>query len=293
MTDNTYTYADGKSTKDLASYQGVRGAEVKAIATNLQGSTPISQVHQDFVLVRPAKDRKTNSVDNTIQFLHAIDMIEKPSERVVEPIDDQPFSAYPFEVRVLHHLKQQQDAQDHFARIQEVTIDKERNKEVRLYDKGNLKEDLEREADDYPFDWTVEKVEMWYNLMAPMGLISIRDNQEVGTSPCPALIYDLLDGFEREENSNSIREALDWIEEHFFACFASRGGVPRVHLGISDTMKTMINDDVLTLKTPSDATYEIKLPATEADRVSRFELSERPDKPAYRYPLEYDEVVMV
>ncbi|MCU4717581.1 hypothetical protein [Halapricum hydrolyticum] len=288
MTDDIYTYADGKSTKDLASYQGVRGAEVKAIATNVQGSTPISQVHQDFV--RPADDSNTDSVDDTVQFLHAIDIIEKPSERVVEPIDDQPFSEYPFEIRVLHHLKQQQDAQDHFARIQEVMIEKEKDKEVRLYDKGNLKEDLEREADDYPFDWTVQKVEMWYNLMAPVGLISIKDNQEIGTSPCPALIYDLLKEFEREEGSNSIREALDWIEEHFFACYASRGGVPRVYLGLSDTMKTMIEDDVLALKTPSDATYQVRIPATKADQVSRFELSERPDKPAYRYPLEHDEV---
>lgn len=289
MTDNSYTYADGKSTKDLASYQGVRGAEVKAIATNLQGSTPIAQVHQDFV--RPADDSNTNSVDDTIQFLQAIDIIKRPSERIIEPIGNQPFSEYPFEIRVLHHLKQQQDAQDHFARIQEVMIDKERDKEVRLYDKSNLKEDLEREADDYPFDWTVQKVEMWYNLMAPMGLISIKDNQEVGTSPCPALVYDLLERFEREETSNSIREALDWIEEHFFACYASRGGVPRVYLGLSDTLKTMIDDKLLSLKTTSDATYEVEVPATKADRVSQFELSEQSDKPAYRYPLEHDEVV--
>lgn len=290
MTDTSYTYADGKSTKDLASYQGVRGAEVKAIATNLRDSTPISQVHQDFV--RPADDSNTNSVDDTLQFLHAIDLIEKPSERIVEPIENQPFSEYPFEVQVLHHLKRQEGSQDHFARIQEVMIDKERDKEVRLYDKGNLKEDLEREADDYPFDWTVQKVEMWYNLMAPMGLISIKDNQEIGTSPCPALIYDLLQGFEREKDSNSIREALDWIEEYFFACYASRGGVPRVYLGLSDTMKTMIDNDVLMLKTPSDATYEVEVPATKADQVSQFELNDRPDKPAYQYPLEHDEMVI-
>lgn len=290
MTKHEYTYANGKSNKDLASYQGVRGAEVKAIATNLQGSTPISQVHQNFV--RPADDANTSSVDDTLQFLHAIDVIERPTDRVVEPIEDQPFNEYPFEVRILHHLKQQQDAQDHFARIQEVMVRRDREKEVRLYDKANLKEDLEREADDYPFDWTVEKVETWYNLMAPMGLISIKDNQEVGTAPSPALVYDLLDGFNQEEGSNSLREALDWIEERFCACYASPGGVPRVHIGLSDTMKTMIHDDVLSLMTPSDATYEVEVPATKADRVSRFELSERPNKPSYRYPLEHDEVVI-
>jgi hypothetical protein len=57
-------------------------------------------------------------------------------------------------------------------------------------------------------------------------------------------------------------------------------------------METMIDDGVLTLKTPSDATYEVAIPATKADRVSRFELSERPSKPAYRYPLEHDEMVI-
>ncbi len=289
MIENPYTYADGKSSKDLASYQGVRGAEVKTIATNIQGSTPISQIHTDFA--RPAADANTNSVDDTIQFLHAIDFIKKPTERIIESIDDQPFSGLPFEVRVLHHLKQQQDAQDHFARIQEVMIDQEKEKEVRLYNKINLKEDLDRKADDYPFDWTIQKVEMWYNLMAPMGLISIRNNQEVGTSPCPALVYDLFTEFERQESSNSVREALDWIEEHFFACYASRGGVPRVHVGFSDTIKTMIHDDALRLRSPSDATYEVEIPATKADRVSSFELSERPHKPSYRYPLEHDEVV--
>lgn len=290
MTKYEYTYAEVKSDRDLASYQGVRGAEVKAIATNLQGSTPISQVHRNFV--RPADDANTSSVDNTLQFLQAIDVIERPTDRIVEPIDAQPFAEYPFEIRILHHLKQQQNAQDHFARIQEVMVRRDREKEVRLYDKANLKEDLEREADDYPFDWTIQKVETWYNLMAPMGLISVKDNQEVGTSPSPALVYDLLDGFEREQESNSLREALDWIEERFFACYASPGGIPRVHLGMSDTMKTMLHDGSLSLMSPSDATYEVEVPATKSERVSRFELSERPSKPSYRYPLEYDEVVM-
>lgn len=289
MTEDTYTYADGKSNKDLASYQGVRGAEVKAIGMNLQGSTPISQVHRDFV--RPASDPNTNSVDDTLKFLHAIDIIEKPTERTVAPMNSQPFSDYPFEIRVLHHLKQQRDAQDHFARIQEVLVRRKKDQEVRLIDKRDLKEDLEREADDYPFDWTIQKVEMWYNLMAPMGLISVKSNRDVGTSPSPALVYDLLEGFQQSEESNSIREAFDWIEEQFFTCYASIGGIPRIHLGLSDTIKTMIHDKALTLGSPSDATNEVEIPATKAERVSRFDLEERPDKPAYRYPLEKDEVV--
>lgn len=290
MTDTEYTYADGKSDRDLASYQGVRGAEVKAIATNIEESAPISQLHQDFV--RPAEEASTKSVDDTIQFLQAIDFIERPSDRVVEPITAQPFSELPFELRVLHHLKQQEGSQDHFVRIQEVMVRRERDQEVRLYDKADLKEDLEREADQYPFDWTIQKVEMWYNMMAPMGLVSIRDNQEIGTGPTPAVVYDLLEAFKETEGSNSIRQAFDWVEEHFFACYSVPGGEPRVHLGLSDSIWTLLDADALALKTPSDATYEVMIPATNADRVSRFELGERPERPSYRYPLDHHEVAV-
>lgn len=279
----TYTYASGKSDRDLASYQGVRGAEVKEIATAITESTPISQLHSDFV--RPTEDATSASVDDTIQFLHALDFIQKPTDRVVEPTRDQPFEDLPFEARLLHHVHQQEDSQDHFARIQQVMVQAAGTPGVRLYEKTDLKEDLERQADNYPFDWTVEKVEMWYNLMAPMGLISIRDNQEIGTSPSPRLVYDLLEEFERTENSKSLRQALDWIEAHFFACYVSRGGVPRVHLGLSDTFETMLDDDILTVKTPSDASYEVEIPGIKAARASRFELSDKPTSPAYRYPL--------
>lgn len=285
----TYTHATGKSDRDLASYQGVRGAEVKAIATSLWSSTPISQIHKDFV--RPADDPSPDSVDNTLQFLQAIDFIQRPSDQVVEPIDNQPFADQPFEIQVLHHIKQQEGSQDHFARIQEVMVDAERDEETRLYDKTDLKEDLEREANDYPFDWTVNKVEMWYNLMAPMGLVSIRDNQEIGTSPSPALVYDLLDAFKHEENSTSLREAFDWIEEHFFACYAARGGVPRVHLGLSDTLITMRRDGVLSLRAPSDAKYEVEVQGAKEDAVSRFGLDDRPTTAKYRYPLAIHEEV--
>lgn len=282
----TYTYAKGKSDRDLASYRSVRGADLKAIASGIQAQTPIRQLHQNYV--RPDDDPKTGVVDDTIDFLHSIDIIEKVTEKTVEPIQGQPFEDYQFELRVLHHLQQQEGTQDHFMKIHDLVVDQNK----RLYDKEELEEDLERELDDYPFDWNVDKVEIWYNITAPLGLISVRDNQEILTSPKPVVIYELLSRFEEAKNSSNIREAFDWIEEHFFDCYTSRGGYPRVHDGLSDTIGTLLYDGVLELQAPSDATREVEIPATNASRVSRFELTDRPDKPSYWFPLEMHAEVM-
>lgn len=285
-----YTYADGKSDRFLTSYQGVRGADIRAIAKTIREATSLSQIHSDFVRPAggPTDEPNSNSVDNTLDFLEAIDFIERPSERTLEPIDGQPFENQPFEIRVLHHTQQQEAPQDHFARIQTAVAEAD----TRFYDKADLKEDLERDHNEFPFDWTIQKVEAWYNLTAPLGLISVRNNQEVLSSPVPRLVYDLLELFESNEDSSNIREALDWIEEHFFNCYASRGGHPRVHKGLSDTIKTMIEDDVLELAGPSDATKEIEVPSLKANRVSQFTLAECPDKPAYHYPLQAGKVIL-
>ena len=281
----TYTYADGKSDRFLTSYQGVRGADIRAIGTTIHDATPLSQIHSDFV--RAADDANSNSVDNTLDFLEAIDFIHRPSDRTLEPIDKQPFANEPFEVRALHHIKQQKPPQDHLARIQTAVAEAD----TRFYDKAELKEDLERDHHEFPFDWTIEKVEAWYNLTAPLGLISIRNNQKILSSPTPRLVYDLIELFESTEDSTNIRDAFDWIEENFFSCYASRGGYPRVHKGLSDTLKTMIENGVLELVTVSDATKEIEVPATKANRVSQFVLTDRPRTPAYRYPLRTEEAV--
>lgn len=280
----SYTYATDKPDRDLVSYQSVRGAEVKAIFEAISEATPVSQLHSQFV--KPAEDSQSRSVDYTINFLQAIDLVDKPSDRTVEPIDGQPFEELPFELRVFHHLKQQKQPQDHFARIHEVVVDQD----TAFYDKEELLEDIKRELGNYPFDWNVQKIETWYNLMSPFGLISVRDNQEVVTSPAPAVVYDLLDAFKRREGSRQFRKALDWIEEHFFSCYESRGGIPRVHKGLDDTLDLLVSDDVLELSTPSDATYEVKVPSITADKASSFELNKRPSTPAYRYPLESHEL---
>lgn len=281
----SYTYAQGKSERDLVSYQSVRGAETKAIYESILGPTPLSEVRSNFV--RPDDDPQEKSVDDTVTFLQATDFVDRPSERTIERIDGQPFEDAPFELQMFHHLSEQEGSQDHFMRIHEVIADGD----TVFYDKENLLEDVKRELGSYRFDWTVQKIETWYNLMSPFGLVSVRDNQEILTSPAPRVVYDLLEEFQSREGTQ-IRAALDWVEENFFSCYASRGGVPRVHRGLSDTLGKLLADDVLELRAPSDATHEVKVPSADANRVSVFELHERPERPSYQYPLESHEGVV-
>lgn len=275
----TYTYADNKSRKDLVSYQSVRGAEAKAIFRTIREGTSVSGVKDNFV--KPGEDSSDRNVEDTLQFLEAVDFVEKPSERTIQPIDGQPFEDLPFELRICHHLSQQESPQDHFIQITEVIADED----VILYDKENLLEDVKRELGGYPFDWTIEKINMWYNMMAPMGIVSVRDNTELLTSPSPSVVYDLLDAYETREGGQQLRQALDWVEECFFSCYTSRGGIPKVHRGLSDTLGTLVTDGVLELRSPSDATHEVAVPSVDANRVSRFALGDRPHRPAYKYPL--------
>jgi hypothetical protein len=280
----TYTYASNKSDKDLVSYQSVRGAETKAIFQTIQEGTSVSGIKENFV--KPTQDASDRNVADTLQFLEATDFIEHPSERTVQPIENQPFEGLPFELRLLHHLSQQETPQDHFIRITEVIA----NADVVLYDEEDLLEDVKRELGSYPFDWTIQKIKMWYDMMAPVGVVSVRDKEEILTSPSPAVVYDLLDAYEAHEGDQRLRHALEWVEDNFFSCYTSRSGVPTVHRGLSDTMGTLVADGVLELRSPSDATNEVDLPSAKADRVSSFTLNDRPAQPAYQYPLEAHEI---
>ena len=275
-----YTYASNKSDRDLISYQSVRGAEAKAIYESVLGATPLSELHTHFV--KPDEDRNPRPVDDTIEFLRATDFFERPSERTVQPIESQPFDDLPFEIQMLHHLSRQEFSQDHFIRVQEVIVDQN----TVIYDKENLVEDVKRELGSYPFDWNIQKIQTWYNLMSPFGLVSVRENQEILTSPAPAVVFDLLAEYKSRENSTQLRGALDWVEEHFFPCYASRGGIPKVHRGLSDTLGTLVSDGALKFGAPSDATHEVSVPITAADSVSNFTLGDRPSRPAYKYPLD-------
>lgn len=279
----TYTKATDKPERNLVSYQSVRGAELRAVyrrINSIGGTIPKQQVISDFT--KPSEDPNSKPLEYTINLLRALDFVDRPTTKTVEPIDDQPFEELSFELRALHHIRQQGGPQEHFTRIHDVLVGMDRQ----IVDKTALEEELERELDDFPFDWNVEKVQTWYNLVGPLGLVSVRDNQEILTSPSPAVLYDLLDAYRTRENSTRLAPALEWVEEQFFDCFVSRAGTSQVHAGLSDTFGTLLEDGVLKLRAPSDATREVAVPAAQANAVSAFELSDRPAGPSYQYPLD-------
>ncbi|MFC7095901.1 hypothetical protein [Halobaculum marinum] len=277
----SYTHATGKSRKDLVSYQSVRGADVKAIFQEISELTPLKQLYSDFG--RPRTDgNSTSTIDDAVQFLHAIDFVERPDDRTVKPIEGQPFADLPFELRILHHLKQQSGNQEHFMELHRLLA----KQDTQFYNKELLVEEAKREL-EYSFDWNTEKVQTWYNLVGPLGLVSVHDNQEILTSPSPRLVYDLLSAFmESEDGSNRIRDALNWIEDQFCSCFAQRGGTtPTVHRGLAETLSTMQYDDSVTLTSMSDTHKNVSIPTLQSRTTSSFEIGERPTRPAYEYPL--------
>ena len=278
----TYTQASAKSDRDIVSYTSVRGAEIKQINEAIQEGTSISQLHKNFV--RPqGEDTETSTVDDTVSLLHALDFIERPSERTVEPISNQPFSDLPFELRFCHHLMEQEGTQDHFMEMHRLLA----NQDSVFVDKEEFEEDIERELDWYPFDWKVNKVENWYNMLDPLGIVSTHNNQKILTGPSPRSVFDLLKAFEEREGSASFREALDWIEDEFFYCYVDRGGArPRVHAGLDQTLSTLMYDDAIELSTVSDAKQGVNVPSLEASQTSTFSVEEHPVVPSYEYPLE-------
>lgn len=278
----TYTRASGKSDRDVVSYTSVRGAEIKQINEAINEGTSISQLHKSFV--RPqGEDTKTSTVDDTLSLLHALDFVERPSERTVEPISNQPFSDLSFELRFCHHLMEQEGDQNHFMEMHRLLA----KQDSVFIDKEEFEEDIERNLDRYPFDWKVKKVENWYNMLDPLGIVSTHNNQKILTGASPRCVYDLLKAFKQREGSASFREALDWIEDEFFYCYVDRGGAsPRVHAGLDQTLSTLIYHDVIELSTVSDAKQGVNVPSFDASQTSTFSVNEPPVAPSYEYPLE-------
>lgn len=279
----SYTTATDKPEKDLASYQSVRSAELRSVYRRIaeaDGQLPVSQVLADFT--KPAQERVEQPTENTLQLLRALDFIDRPSTRTIELIEDQPFAELPFELRVFHHYRQQEGTQDHFTRMHNTLA----GMDQRFVDKSEFEEELERELDRYPFEWNVQKVQTWYNLVGPLGLVSVRDNQEILTSPSQRVVYDLLEAFEAAEGSNRLAPCLDWVEEHFFRCSVARAATRKVHVGLAETLCSMARDGAVTFRSPSDARTEVAIPGLDADAVSSFALDDRPDMPAYEYPMD-------
>lgn len=286
----SYTSAKSKPNKDLVSYQSVRGADVKTLYEAVVESTPMTQLYSDFVRPRSdGSDVSRDAVNNTIRFLIATDFLEKPSDDVVERIPGQPYEEQPFELRMLHHLQQQTGEQNHFMELHRFIGESSRVH----FDRSALVEELNRELDSYAFEWNKEKVKMWYDFVSPLGLTSVNNSQEILTAPSPRIVYDGLELFNETKDSTRLRDALDWVENEFFYCYAERGGaLPRVHAGLSETLGTLEYHDVISFHSTSDATREVAIPSITADKTSSFELHPLSQRPAFEYPLNSHEVTI-
>lgn len=284
MTADNYRYADVKPDATLVNYNTVRTPELKLIykeiTESVVGVVNFKHLEQKFTL--GDKDH----LEQCVRFLHALDFLERPEERVVEPINEDVFPEMTFETKLLHHLHQQERPQDHLARAQHIAFEKA----PRTLERDLLVTYLKRDL-DY-INWNKTKVNMWYRLYQGIGVLTYIDSRELVLSPARALLYELLETFKRTENSNDFGKAVAWIEQHFMSVLAERPGTPQLHQGVTDTLQNLVDDDVINLRGMADAQDEIKLPTThsrtEEPEIKEFTLRDRPadDAPSYRYPLD-------
>ena len=275
-----YKQSTKRPDRTLINYNTVRAAELKAIYTSMASDTRVQNIVSDF-----AREREENVLD-CIDFLHSVDLLGRDGDdRVVTPLNRDVFPDLSFEARLLYHLRQQHYPRDHLANIQNValeTADRSVSLDILLPEvKGSL--------DEYDFSWNETKLRMWRSLSTQLGLISQTDTRSVILNPCRRLLYDLLELYMQQEETDDLYEALSWIEVNFFDVFETKTGTPRVHPAISDVLQNMESEDVLSLRGMSDATNAVTLPESVHHQTSRSvnvcKLKTRPDSPAYQYPL--------
>lgn len=282
-----YRYAVNKPDRVLINYNTVRAAELKAIYESIVNDRTVQNVVSDFA------HEKEDNVRDSIDFLHAVDLLERGGDdRVVSPLNRDIFPDLAFEARLLYHLRQQPHPLDHLTRIQNVAL-KTADRSVTL---DVLLPPVKGDLDRYDFAWNETKLRMWRALSTQLGLVSETDTRGVILSPCRRLLYDLLDLYERQEDTIDLYRALSWVEENFFDVFETTTGSPRVHPAISDVLQNMESEGVLEFRGMSDAKAEVTLPESVHTQRSRavnvYDLATLPDSPAYQYPLaQFEQVI--
>ncbi|WP_158056020.1 hypothetical protein [Halorussus halophilus] len=291
-----YQQNQGKPERLLAGYGSVRSAELKTIYEGIDEGTPISQIEERYG--RPQESGyETDHIDQCLRFLRTLDMIEETDDESLNPLNQDLFSNFDlsFESRLLYHIRKQSGRQYHLAEIHEVAVEK-------LGDEGHYGtrrvsvEDLVTESrrnTEYDFKWREEKIEMWANLLAPVGAVSyVTSRDEIFISPSRALLHELLALHQQHrDDGDSLLAALKWIHSEFLPVFSRTGGDPAVHVGVADTFESMVEDNLLTLTGMSDRTETVDLPdsidntRTPAD----YTIDDSPDRPSYWYPLERNE----
>ncbi|MDT3433261.1 hypothetical protein [Haloarcula sp. 1CSR25-25] len=283
MTAENYRYADGKPEATLVNYTTVRPPELKLLYQALDtpsGTVNLSSFRTQFTI------GDDDHLNQCLNFMHALDFIERPEDRVIEPINRDVFPNLSFEAKLLHHLHQQERPQDHLAAIQGVAFDEA----PKTLERDLLVTYLNREL-DY-INWNKTKVNMWYRLYEGIGAIDYIDSRELVLSPVQALLYELLETFEETENSNDFGEAVTWIEQYFMTVLSARPGTAQLHRGVTDTLQNLIDDGIVEVRGMADAKNEVQLPEThsrtEKPAIKEFSLNELPkaESAKYRYPLE-------
>ena len=284
MTAEHYRYADGKPNATLVNYNTVRTAELKliyhTISDSVSGTVNLSGLRTEFT------HGDDDHLEQCLKFLHALDLIERPDSRLVEPINKDVFPSLSFEARLLHHIKQQERPQDHLAKAQDIAFENA----PRTLERDLLVTYLKRDA-DY-INWNNTKVNMWYRLYEGIGALSYIDSRGLVLSPNRRLLYDLLKTFRETEDSNEFGEAVTWIENYFMRILSDRPGTPQLHQGVADTLQNLIDEDLISVRGMADAQNEVKLPSThsrhEEPAVKEFQI-EKPlpeNRSSYYYPLE-------
>ena len=275
----------------LINYSTTRATELKVVYGMIEqhGECPRSKLVEKFGRRRQNGGYETDQLEDTIRFLHAVDMIDRPEDGVVRPINRDIHPNLSFESKLLTHLRHQSFPQDHLWKIYGVALDKG----GRTITLDQLLPEVERQLDDYDFSWNKEKLRMWRELMRQTGVITETDEEGIILSPCRALLHELLATY-REEHSDDLYEVLRWIEENFLQLFKTRVGAPEVHPAISDVLQNMEDDDVLSFRAMTDAQHEVKLPASNfhpnSRRVKLFDVEPQKDRIAYRYPLDQEQL---
>lgn len=275
-----YQFAVNKPDRVLINHNTVRLAELKAVYESLVSDRTVQNIVSDFA------HEKEDNVRDCINFLHAIDLLERGhDDRVVSPLNREIYPNLAFEARLLYHLRQQRYPKEHLTQIQNVALETD-DRSVTL---DVLLPQVKGKLDQYDFSWNETKLRMWRALSTQLGLVSETETRGVILSPCRRLLYDLLELYEQQEDTTDLYSALTWIEENFFNVFETTTGSPRVHPAISDVLQNMESEDVLDLKGMSDAKVEVKLPESVHTQRSRFvneyDLAALPDSPTYQYPL--------
>lgn len=293
-----YEFNDDKPEKLLTGYSTVRGAELEEIyeVLSVQGEVPVSALETRFA--RPdasSTSRNTAHVDRCLKFFQAVDMIEVSAQDVVSPMNSDVYPAIEaFELRLLHHIRQQDGEQYHLSYIFDVATGLDRR---RIPEEELLEEVIDDDARSFGLDWREEKLRMWANLADHLGTISYLnrgDTNRVLIAPTHGLLVDLLSWYqENGDDPDRFARALEWIDDEFLPVFSDRAGaVPTVSIGVADVLNDMESEGVLSLRGMSDTENVVELPVSDREgrrSILNYSVKEVPDRPSYWYPLDRSE----